>query len=210
MHTKRLLSCLLLSLVSLSFAGFSAAQSHAPAGQASAELHRLLGAYWEDYLRLHPITATFIGDSRYNDRLPINIGHAHRAELKAFYSKYLSALVGHGVVEGVDLALRKCEVGVIIGEPRLWGQGLGKHAVQYLLQHCFEQLKLHRVLAVIARGNTRSERLFQRMGFTHEGTLRDATVIDGQFTDLLCYSMLEDEYRHATFAVRGDKTCLKL
>jgi RimJ/RimL family protein N-acetyltransferase len=108
------------------------------------------------------------------------------------------ALVGYCIVEGVDLASRKCEVGVIIGEPYLWGQGLGKYAVQRLLRHCFEHLKLHRVLAVIARGNARSERLFQRLGFIHEGTLRDATMIDGKFTDLLCYSMLEDEYRQRT------------
>jgi len=92
MNTKRLLSCLLLSLVSLSFADLPAAQSQAPSGQASADLNRLLGAYWEDSLRLNPITATFIGDGRYNDQLSINIGHEHRGELKAFYSKYLSAL----------------------------------------------------------------------------------------------------------------------
>jgi RimJ/RimL family protein N-acetyltransferase len=108
---------------------------------------------------------------------------------------YNGMLVGYSVVEGVDPVLRKCEVGVVIGEPHLWGKGLGKYVAQHLLQYCFAHLHLHRVLAVIARGNTRSERLFQHLGFTHEGTLRDATMIDGKFTDLLCYSMLEDEYR---------------
>lgn len=111
-------------------------------------------------------------------------------------------LVGYGVVDGVvegsDRVLRKCEAGVTIGEPYLWGQGLGKSIAQHLLQYGFAHLHMCRVLAVIARGNTRSERLFQSLGFTHEGTLRDATVIDGQFTDLLCYSMLEDEYRQKT------------
>jgi RimJ/RimL family protein N-acetyltransferase len=108
---------------------------------------------------------------------------------------YDGVLVGYGVVESVDPVLRKCEVGVVIGEPHLWGKGLGKSVVQYLLHYCFADLHMHRVLAVIARGNTRSEQLFQRLGFIHEGTLRDATMINGQFTDLLCYSMLEDEYR---------------
>lgn len=115
-------------------------------------------------------------------------------------------LVGYGVLDGgVDLVLRKCEVGVVIGEPQFWGLGLGKRVVQHLLQYGFEQLHLHRILAVIAQGNTRSERLFQRLGFIHEGTLRDATIIGGQFTDLLCYSMLEDEYRPTTPSVGGDK-----
>jgi RimJ/RimL family protein N-acetyltransferase len=143
-----------------------------------------------------------------------------REEITAWYRRILAdgnallcgidcdgVLVGYGVVDGgIAPVLRKCEVGVVIGEPQFWGHGLGKRVVQHLLQYGFEQLHLHRVLAVIAQGNTRSERLFQRLGFIHEGTLRDATMIDGKFTDLLCYSMLEDEYRRTPPFVEGGKT----
>jgi uncharacterized protein (DUF885 family) len=37
---------------------------------AAAELHRLFDAEWERSLRENPITATYIGDARYNDRWP--------------------------------------------------------------------------------------------------------------------------------------------
>jgi hypothetical protein len=85
---KTFLSCLLLSLAALSFSGPAAAQTQAPLGQPGSDLDQLMSTYWEDYLQLDPITATFIGDDRYNDRLPVDISRAHRAGRRALYVKY--------------------------------------------------------------------------------------------------------------------------
>ncbi len=103
-------------------------------------------------------------------------------------------LIGYVIVEDVDVLNGKCEVAIVIGDPNWWGKGIGKTVVAELLQYCFDKLGLHRVLAVIARGNVRSEALFKHLGFTHEGTLREATLIDGEHVDLLCYSLLKREY----------------
>ena len=106
-------------------------------------------------------------------------------------------LVGYGIVENVDLQSGKCEVGIVIGEPDSWGKGIGKTAVATLLEYCFGKLQLNRVLAVMARGNGRSVALFENSGFTHEGTLREATLINGEHTDLFLYSLLKREYLDA-------------
>ena len=45
----------------------------------AADLRQLAEDYWESVLRLSPTTATFYGDSRYDDRLP-DVGPAGRAE----------------------------------------------------------------------------------------------------------------------------------
>lgn len=58
---------------------------------ANEELTKLLGDYWEDYLRLHPIAATYAGDHRYDDRLPNILSPDHRAAVQAFYQRYLKA-----------------------------------------------------------------------------------------------------------------------
>ena len=71
---------------------------------------------------------------------------------------------------------------------------LCKCQIKSVLPH-FMELRLHRVLAVIAKGNERSVSLFKKLGFKHEGTLREATKVADQFTDLLCYSILEHEYK---------------
>ena len=109
--------------------------------------------------------------------------------------QYNGRLIGYCVVEDIDRVNRKCEVGIIIGEPECRGKGIGTVVINQVLQYCFLELKLHRVLAVIARSNKPSEQLFIKLGFTHEGTLRDATVIGEEYMDLLCYSILESEYQ---------------
>jgi len=46
--------------------------------------------YFEDVLRLNPVLATYIGDHRYDDRLPNSIGPAHLAEVRALNERYLA------------------------------------------------------------------------------------------------------------------------
>jgi uncharacterized protein (DUF885 family) len=58
----------------------------------NAELATLLEKYYEDYLELFPLDATAIGDTRYNDRLPISFTDSFRAELKNFCTNYLAEI----------------------------------------------------------------------------------------------------------------------
>jgi uncharacterized protein (DUF885 family) len=62
----------------------------AAATDAGHELHALFERYFEDVLRLNPLLATYIGDHRYDDRLPNSIGPAYRAEVKALNERYLA------------------------------------------------------------------------------------------------------------------------
>lgn len=107
---------------------------------------------------------------------------------------YDGRLVGYAAVESIDLQNRKCELAIVIGDPEVWGHGLGRTALEAMLQYAFESLGMHRVWAVFGRGNTRSEGLLKSAGFNQEGTLREAILIGGRFTDLLSFSILEDEY----------------
>jgi uncharacterized protein (DUF885 family) len=70
-----------------------AAQSApAPARSADAgrELNELFERWFEDSLRMDPVLATYIGDHRYDDRLPNSIGPEHRAAAKAMNDRYLA------------------------------------------------------------------------------------------------------------------------
>jgi len=61
-----------------------------PSAHAGAQLHALFERYFEDVLRRNPLLATFIGDHRYDDRLPNSIGPAFRAEGHALNERYLA------------------------------------------------------------------------------------------------------------------------
>ncbi|MEJ2514449.1 MAG: DUF885 domain-containing protein [Gammaproteobacteria bacterium] len=56
--------------------------------QADA-LAGLFAGYWEDQLALNPLRATFLGDHRYNDRLPNFLGAEYRAKEREMLTGYL-------------------------------------------------------------------------------------------------------------------------
>jgi uncharacterized protein (DUF885 family) len=55
-------------------------------------LSALLDHYYEERLPLFPLEATAIADHRFNDQLPNDLSVAHRAKVRALYSKYLAQL----------------------------------------------------------------------------------------------------------------------
>jgi uncharacterized protein (DUF885 family) len=55
----------------------------------AAELTKLYGDFWEASLVLNPIQATFVGDPRYNDRLPNFLGAESRKEQHDFDQQWL-------------------------------------------------------------------------------------------------------------------------
>lgn len=63
----------------------------APVADAHAELATLLDRYFEELLELNPLLATFIGDNRYNDRLPNDIGPEQRARQHELNERYVAA-----------------------------------------------------------------------------------------------------------------------
>ena len=58
---------------------------------AGAQLATLVDRYFEELLELNPLLATYIGDNRYNDRLPNDIGPEHRELSRALNERYLTA-----------------------------------------------------------------------------------------------------------------------
>jgi uncharacterized protein (DUF885 family) len=56
-------------------------------GDAQKELSTLVDNYYEEQLKLNPISATANGDNRYNDQLNIDFTDEHRAKVKALLEK---------------------------------------------------------------------------------------------------------------------------
>ncbi len=65
------------------------ASAAAPAADAGQPLNALVERYFEDMLPLNPVLATYIGDNRYNDRMPNFLGAEYRAEVHALDQRYL-------------------------------------------------------------------------------------------------------------------------
>jgi len=76
---------------------------------------------------------------------------------------------------------RSAEVGIGIGEPALWGKGLGREALGLLVRHLVDDLGAHRVSLHVLAYNDRAINSYRAAGFEVEGIERDAVMTDRGF-----------------------------
>ncbi len=76
-----------------------------------------------------------------------------------------------------------------------WRQGIMSEALGGLLSFGFGEMGLHRIEASVDDANARSQGLLRKLGFTHEGTLRQRFAWRGRFVDERYYGLLRDEWR---------------
>ena len=76
-----------------------------------------------------------------------------------------------------------------------WGKGYATEAASALLGWAFDTLDLNRVQAEADTRNAASARVLEKLGFVHEGTLREDCVVDGDVSDSWVYGLLRREWR---------------
>ena len=74
-------------------------------------------------------------------------------------------------------------------------QGYATAAAELLVGYGFDQRGLHRIEARVFEFNDASQTVLERVGFTHEGTSREAVFVDGAYRDTHWYGILEEEWR---------------
>lgn len=102
--------------------------------------------------------------------------------------------IGRVDVFEIDRQNRSCAFGITIGDPDLWGQGLGTDAVNALIDFAFGQLRMERVWLDTDDHNERAQAVYRKAGFTLEGRFRRAFYQDGRWSDDLRMAMLRDEW----------------
>ena len=96
-------------------------------------------------------------------------------------------------IHKIDRLNRSTSIGYWLAADRQ-GEGVMTRACRAMVDHAFREFGLHRVEIRCATGNQRSCSIPRRLGFTPEGTLRDAEWLYDHFVDLVVYSMLESEW----------------
>ena len=86
---------------------------------------------------------------------------------------------------------------------RNWGHGYATEAARALLQWGFDTLPLNRVQAEADTRNAASARVLEKLGFVHEGTLREDCVVNGDVSDSRVYGLLRREWRSPSDAAAG-------
>ena len=94
----------------------------------------------------------------------------------------------------LDRGNRRCEIGFMLARPH-WGRGLMQEALPAVLDYAFDVMDMHRIEADVDPRNTASSRLLERLGFRHEGRLRERWFVNGEVCDSDYYGLLRHEWR---------------
>ena len=103
-------------------------------------------------------------------------------------------VIGNSSFMGFDWVARSAEVGIMIGDKTIWDQGYGTEVMTLLLRHGFETLNLNRVYLRVFAENKRAIHTYEKVGFVHEGRMRQAVFKHGVYSDVLFMSILRDEW----------------
>lgn len=76
------------------------------------------------------------------------------------------------------------------------GSGYASEAVSRLLDYAFEELGLHRVVAITDRRNEPSFRLLERLGMRREGSFVRNAWFKGEWASEYLYAVLGEEWLH--------------
>lgn len=95
----------------------------------------------------------------------------------------------------LDIANGCAALGIGIGRPDDRGRGLGTEMLRALLGFGFDALRLERIWLDVFETNPGARRVYERVGFVYEGTLRHAIFREGRHLDVVRMSILVDEWR---------------
>jgi RimJ/RimL family protein N-acetyltransferase len=102
-------------------------------------------------------------------------------------------LIGMCGTHAWDRPNRHVDIGYYV-LPSHWGRGYATEATRALTRWCFDHLGVHRIQADCTDGNTASERVLLRCGFTLEGVWRESCWEHGRFVDIKQFGLLRHEH----------------
>jgi diamine N-acetyltransferase len=97
------------------------------------------------------------------------------SQLSTFNSQLSTKIVGCIDLFDFDARNRKAAIGMYIA-PHARGNGVGKQAVQLLLDYAFGHLQLRMLYAIISVHNTPCSHIYEQMGFAASSVLQDWTL----------------------------------
>jgi len=131
------------------------------------------------------------------DQVVHNLSHLSDQEDRCdFMMCYVPSETPIGLISlhHIDSINQQAELGKMIGKPDYRGKGVAHEATQLILTYGFEYLKLNRIHLRTLGGNLTNIKLNEKMGFRFEGVQREASLCNGQHSDIILMGMLRSEF----------------
>jgi RimJ/RimL family protein N-acetyltransferase len=92
-----------------------------------------------------------------------------------------------------DEEFQRAEIGYELARAS-WRQGIMSEALSAIITFAFTEMPLRRIEAVVDDTNEPSKALLRKLGFAHEGTLRQRFFFQGRFWDEHYFGLLKEEW----------------
>jgi RimJ/RimL family protein N-acetyltransferase len=91
--------------------------------------------------------------------------------------------IGNIKLGPIDRQHGRADIGLLIGDTAMWGQGYAAEAIGMLADHAFTELGVRKLTAGFYAGNAGSIRAFEKAGFRVEARLVGHWALDGRRED---------------------------
>ena len=110
------------------------------------------------------------------------------------YEQGTGTPVGNTGLSGVRSPNRSAEFGLVIGERTAHGKGYGTEATKLILDYGFTMLGLHHIWLKHVAFNKAGHRVYEKVGFSEAGRLRESWQYAGQQYDVMIMDILASEF----------------
>ena len=112
------------------------------------------------------------------------------------YDKKTDEFCGAGGYNDLDERDRRAEIGFWLLK-EYWGKGIMKEVFPKLYELGFVKLNLNRIEGYVVSDNVKCKAAIEKINFTHEGTMREYEIKNGEKISLDLYSILKSEWKPA-------------
>lgn len=93
--------------------------------------------------------------------------------------------IGFMGLSNINKVNKNADVFIAIGEDDYRGKGIGKIAMEWIINYGFKKLKLHKISLGVIKDNTPAIKLYQSLGFIIEGEMKDEVFHKGKYYNFL-------------------------
>lgn len=104
--------------------------------------------------------------------------------------------IGFMGLSNISKPNKNADLFIAIGEDEYRGKGIGKIAMNWLIDYGFKKLKLHKINLGVIKDNIPAVKLYKSLGFIIEGEMKDEVFNKGKFIIFYLWQFLTKIHKY--------------
>ncbi len=156
---------------------------------------RYLGWLNDPEVTRYTETGTFPSTAEDLENYYRSVSSSKNDVILAIVEKKTDQHVGNVKLGPIHWIHRTATLGILIGEKKSWGKGIGLEATRLTVEYGFGRLNLNRIDLGVFAEHEAAVRCYEKIGFKVEGRMRQDLFQGGEYKDRLWMGLLRSEYK---------------